>query len=272
MSVFQEYSCRLSGIEILNETTIVLIAGEHLVGRTNNDVRVVQVRDSNTPFMIQELFTAFPNMIELDVQASNLESINIPDTVQLIWLDLYRNNIARIDARNFLGQSQLQYLYLDWNNIQDIDGDAFEGLESLQGLSLNDNLLQEFQPGLFRPLTNMEFLDIERNNISIIEQDVFATNLRLNAVYLRSNQISEISPHFLVPVRNNLRYINFGINRCANQAFTMPDEVGWIALHNALQTCFNNFAGIVSDLRTVTLEFVGNIVISDEFGNVIARF
>jgi Leucine-rich repeat (LRR) protein len=240
ISIFNEYACRLEAIEVLDPTANVIIAGNHLPNRTNDDVLVVQIRASNTPFMIQQLFTAFPNIYELDIHQSNLQSINVPRSVQLIWLVLYRNNISRIEGGTFDGQNSLNYLELEGNGITELDENAFVGLQRLSALILIDNLIEVVLPRTFHPLRDLTYLEFERNRLTSI-RDIFVTNTNLYSIYLNQNQINDISPEFAASLRTNLRFLNLDRNLCVDNAFLINVENDWSLLDNALQACRSNF-------------------------------
>jgi Leucine rich repeat len=262
----------LLGIEVLNSTQEVIVGGEHVTGRTNEDVNVVQIRNSNTPFIIPQIFAAFPNVYEIDVQNSNLQVLRIPEGIQLEYLTLYRNNISRIENGTFIGQSQLEFIEAMDNRIEVIEEGALEGLENLFGLTLIGNRISVLAPRVFYPLVNVVYIDLERNLIERIEDDTFAENPELITLYLEFNQINAVSTTFTSGFSKNMQSVNLAGNRCINRAFALREPIDLILLNNALNSCFNNFVGEVPEIRRVTLEFQGRLQLFDEFGNVIARF
>lgn len=240
-------------------------------GRSNADVEVLIIVQSNTPFMIQQIFTTFTNIAEILIESSNLQSISIPNTVQLTWVELYNNNIARIDSDSFRGQQKLQYFYGDNNNIREIAEDAFEGLIELQVVSLINNRISNLAPKTLQPLTKVFRIDLERNYITSIDENVFSNNLNLESIFLEFNQIREIHPQFAANLRDKLAFINLNGNQCVRRIFTLASDESWRLMNVALQTCFNNFHGTVPEDRSAKIEFTGNLSIFDEFGNLIAR-
>lgn len=64
---FDEYFCTLGGIEVLDPEANVIITGNHFEDLTNEDVEVVRIVASNTPFIINQIFEAFPNLLELNI-------------------------------------------------------------------------------------------------------------------------------------------------------------------------------------------------------------
>lgn len=271
-----EYTCWLSNIEVLNPLANVTVTGEHVEDRNNSDVETVRIRNSTTPFMIQQIFETFPNMMEINIQDSHLESLRIPDSVQLTYVYLNGNNISIIEASSVTGlnnQRQLRDLYLIDCQIGEVDENAFVGLENLTGaVVLIRNQIQEIRPGTLDPLVNAYRIDYERNNLTRIEEATFARNTALERIYLEYNQINEVSRNFLSNNRENLLSINLNGNRCVSQSFFFGSDAEWSFFNNAMQGCYTNFDGSSPDTRRVTMEFVGSIAIYDEFGNILARF
>lgn len=267
-----QYECEFNHITVEDPTQNIIIGGTHLEGRTDDDVRIVWIRNSNTPFMIQQIFTTFPNLDELYIHNSSLASINIPESAQLSEVYLDNNNITRIQNGAFGSQSNLWYLNLRENNIQEIEEDAFLGLSALETLNLIGNHIETLAPRTLHPLTNLTVLDFERNSFTSINDEWFSQNSRIRILFLEFNQIDEVSPRFFGRF-DNLEHVDFSGNVCVNRNFYIEndDDFSVIGLHNALRRCYNNFVGEVSEMRRVTFEFVGSMRLFDEFGNLVAN-
>lgn len=256
---------------MLDPLANVTFGGDHLEGRSNGDVSNVDILYSNTSFMIPQLFTTFPNLSTLEISLSGLQSINIPDFIQLRRLLIDRNNISRIERAAFVSQRRLTYLNARDNIIREIDEYAFVGLSSLESLVLIDNHIENLAPRTFQPLTNISYLDLEGNRLTSISADLFSQNTQIRSLYLDFNQIEEISPRFSANLGDKLRYIDLEGNNCIDRRFSINDDDDFsrIILHNSLRTCYNNFNGQTSDLKRVTLEFQGPMRLYDEFDNLI---
>lgn len=264
------YVCRLSQIEVLDPNRDVSIVGQHIGNRTNDDVQILEIRNSNTPFMIQQIFSTFPNIFDLDVQTSNLKSIDIPDSAQLFILVLGSNNISRISNGTFISQKSLQTLIAIGNEIEEIEEDAFLGLASLTTLDLNRNKLSQILLRTLNPLVNVVSIDLRLNLLTSID-NLFSTNKKLFQLFLGDNQVKEISPQFTSVIKNSLGLLNLLGNECINKNYVLSEEIELIVLHNELKGCFNNFVGDVPEKRRITLEFEGPMDFFDEFGNVVAK-
>lgn len=267
---FGDYVCLLENITVLDPAANISFVGQHIDNMTDSDVLALIIFNSNTPFMMPQMFTTFSNMYELIILSSNLQSINVPSSASLFWLVLYDNNISRIDSGSLRGQNQLIYLELVSNRIEEIDEDAFVDLESLNSLVLMDNRLQEIRGSTLHNLTNLIYLDFLFNNFTQIDENTLNGLTNLLYLYYDFNQIEAIHPRFASDLAN-LQYVNLIGNSCVNRDFVLYNEQGWREMNNALQTCFNNFDGTVPELRNVTMQFTGNLAIYDQFGNIIAR-
>lgn len=200
-----------------------------------------------------------------------MESISIPDTVQLYEISINGNNISRIDNGTFAGQPGLIHLNLRANGIQELDEDAFTGLSVLESLVLIGNDIQVIAPRTFHPLASVMYLDLERNNLTSIGEDIFSHNTEIRTLYLEFNQIEEISPRFLSSFGNNLSYINLSGNICVDRSFyfTSGDDLSIVVLHSTLRNCYNNFSGRSTDDRDITMHYKGHLRLFDEFGNLV---
>lgn len=270
-SEYWEYQCLLEDKTVLDPTQDIMIFGQHLENRTDDDVRLVRITNSNTPFIIPQIFTTFRNVIDLYIDNSNLQSIRIPDTVQLHEINIYGNNISRLESGSFDGQTHLWYLNLRDNGIREIDEDAFVGLGSLETLDLIGNHIENLTPQTLHPLTNLTLLDLQRNNLTRIDDELFAQTPSIRYLYLEHNQIEEISPR-LISRLDHIGYINLLGNSCVDRSFPLNtnDDFTFIVFHNSLQSCYNNFIGSTSETKRVVLEFLGPMKLYDEFGNLVA--
>lgn len=248
-----------------------VLVGEHLEGQGNTNVQVVQIRASNTPFIIPQIFTTFPNIINLFIHNSNLQSISIPDSVQLQYIDFHRNNIEHIANGTFSGQKELLSLKITSSSVEVIEQDAFFGLENLTVMNLADNRIAQIALPTFHTLTNLQSCDMKRNLVSRITCGVFGRNENLETLFLENNELNEICTFFSQRLSAKLTFLDLSGNRCINRSFQMGDDLGMIALNNALNPCFNNIRGEVPEIRRITLEFRGPLSLFDEFGNIIAR-
>ena len=264
-----EYQCTLIDIEVLDPTANVSVTGVHLEGRNNSGVEVVRIERSNTTFIIRQLFETFPNMLEIAILNTNLETIRIPDSDHLQTIYITGTNVRRLDSDSFGNLPRLIFLRLHQNPIEEIDDDALVRLGSITYLGFINNNIRQINSRTFRSLVNLNTLDLERNSLTSIGDDVFASNQALRSLYLEFNQISAISPTFSRNLRSSLVYVNLSGNQCATRIFSLYDDFDWTIFNTVMQDCFRNFVGHDQPQR-VSFEFVGTLTIVDQFGNVVA--
>jgi Leucine-rich repeat (LRR) protein len=262
--------CELNNIEVSDVTQNIIIGGNHMANRSNDDVEVVVIKNSNTPRMIPQIFMTFRNIIELEMIRCKLETISIPSSIRLEVILLYGNNISNISKDDLLGQSELLYFDAVDNDIQSIGENAFDDLEKLIYLILMNNNIEKLDPKSFQPLKNLRYLDLEGNKLTHISEELLSSNPRLREVYLEFNKINEISPRFAGTLQESLLLLNLQANACVSKAFILESKDDWAQMNTALETCFRNYND-ASQTKRITIEFTGMLVILDEDGNVLTR-
>lgn len=106
------YICDIRGIFIGNSAEIdITFSGSHLPGRSNEDVEAVTIFHSHIPFIVNQLFTTFPNLIALSIGqdqglkqiesgsftgANNLRTLSIRDCPQLTTIQGLPSAVLRI--------------------------------------------------------------------------------------------------------------------------------------------------------------------------------
>lgn len=270
-SWFGDYTCLLSGIELLDPAANVTFVGNHTFENTDADVVVVEISGSNTPFVIEQIFTQFPNVVGLEIVNSQLQTLRIPEFANLEDITIIFNNVSRIDSDSFANQTNLEYFSAYSNNIEEIDEDAFVGLTRLYYVGFINNRISDIAQGTFRDVISARVIDFEGNNLTRIGDNIFENNRNLTTLFLERNQIEAISPTFTANLRqSNLSTVNFTGNRCTARYFNTRDDFEWIFLNAALNTCFQNFVG-AQETRRFTIETSGPFILHDQFGNVVAR-
>lgn len=270
-NIDNNYSCRLNFIQFLDPTQDVIFGGEHLDGKSNSDVEAVSVSLSNTPNMIPQMFTTFPNMIALTTLASQLQSISIPDATKIIRLNVDVNRIGRIEKGMLNNQRNLQSFSAMACAITSIDEDAFEGLDEVTFINFQFNMITKIEPKTFQHLPNLLTAIFESNALTRIDDDVFSKNTKLRGIFLANNQINEISPKFSRAFLKTIENIDLTGNSCVQRLFRFNENSSLVVMNNMLNLCFNNFNGGVAEERRITKQFKGSMAMYDEFGNIVGR-
>lgn len=263
------YICNLNGIEVIERGLNVVFGGAHIEDRTNDNVTAVIITNSNTPFVIPEIFTTFVNLDTLEIEDSRLETVSIPDTVSLRRLQVDGNNLTRLVAGFLQSQTNLEYFSAISSNIIEIDEDAFLGLSGLHDLVLPVNHIEQIAPNTFHPLISLQYLDLETNSIASIGENLFSQSPDLHSIYLDHNNINEIAPSLTANFGEGLDFINLVGNECVSRSFHVGTEEDLIMMHNMLRACFSNFSGTNPEEKNFGSEFRGPMRIYDSFGNLI---
>lgn len=98
---FEDYTCLLRGIEAYDYNREIFLGGFHLVGLTNLNVGKVWIHLSDTRFVISQVFTEFPNLRILQIQTSNLQTLQndaFRNALQLHTLTIEDNNMRRLEV------------------------------------------------------------------------------------------------------------------------------------------------------------------------------
>ncbi len=102
-------------------------------------------------------------------------------------LDLSRESLTAVQARDFRGLTGLQVLRLNHNSLASLPAEVFDGLASLQELYLNNNALTVLPADAFDGLTSLATLSLSNNSLAALEADVFDGLTSLATLRLNNN-------------------------------------------------------------------------------------
>lgn len=272
-TIFGEYACLISDAELslAQREANVTVTGQHLAGRTNDDVDILAIYDSAVEFLPAILFTTFPNINEIDIEDAGLRELDqLPVLPNLIIFTLFGNNVSTIWNNTFINVAEsLLEIDLVLNNHEILEAEALTGLENLLFLLMFYNELPYPEPGTFDTLINLLYLDFDTNNFGFIGEELFAENRNLIILFAERNGIDRIAPRFAANFEE-LGYFNAVGNVFINRGFDLDDDVVTAFMNAALQNCYNNFVGNdANSTRTVSFEYRGSLRLFDEFGNLI---
>ena len=263
------YHCLLRNVNVAdNDSQNIVINGNHMFGRSDADVKRIDLSVSTTPFIITQFFTTFPNLEVLFGTSWGLERIQnnaFVSAVNLKQLVLGRNPIQTLNAEAFRGLGKLTRLSVYDSELTTVNEGAFKSLESVDILFLSGNKIQSLPRNVFEPLVNLYFISLADNFLESLHGDTFSNNKLLQQVNLKNNQINSLGSSFLDNL-NYLNYLNMEGNKCASGEWSLKprDE-----LKRILNLCFENF--IDSDVKIFTFELRGTLLIRDEKGNEILK-
>ncbi|XP_008207525.2 adhesion G protein-coupled receptor A3 isoform X1 [Nasonia vitripennis] len=123
----------------------------------------------------------------------NLEDVNDVDfnqvSIEMIHLDLSKNDISIIRVDTFKNLSNLKRLNLSANKITLLDEGVFNGLANLERLDLSKNLISSIDSHAFKRLSMLKRLNLSNNAISTLETTVFHGLLALERLKLNGNKL-----------------------------------------------------------------------------------
>ncbi|XP_031836656.2 remoulade isoform X3 [Nomia melanderi] len=128
----------------------------------------------------------------LRVKCSNelqdIKNINIDIvSVELVQLDLSKNNIYAIEVNIFKNLTNLKRLDLSQNNITHIGEGCFNGLGNLEKLDLSDNEILSIDAYAFRKLSNLKKLKLNENKLTSLKEGTFYRLKSLKQLDLSGN-------------------------------------------------------------------------------------
>jgi Leucine-rich repeat (LRR) protein len=240
------YGCLVDRVNLptANENSNIVIGGQHQPGKTNADVKRVSVEFSEISFVVNQLFTTFPNVNDLYIHLTTLKKFHLGafnNARNLENLSIkFNNDLREISARAFVGAQSLVKLNLARNQLESIDAAAFDGLKSLTTLDLKWNNLQQLPGTVFSVLPALQNIYLTDNKLVKLEGGLFSSNLELLEILIHSNQINAIGQNFLVGL-TKLQVFSANNNICVDRAWVIGGSTTIETVRQALAKCFNNY-------------------------------
>ncbi|XP_076480930.1 remoulade isoform X2 [Bombus vancouverensis nearcticus] len=131
--------------------------------------------------------------IKCSNELQNIRDINLDSvSVELVQLDLSKNDIYAIEANIFKNLTNLKRLNLSQNDITFIGENSFDGLGNLERLDLSKNQISTIDAHTFSKLPNLKRLDLSGNNISVVKPSLFHNLLALERLKLNENKLTTL--------------------------------------------------------------------------------
>ena len=200
-----------------------------------------------------------------DLQISDLSGL----TSNLTSLSLAHNNISSLGANAFSRFTKLEQLNLEGNPITSLHADAFDGLTSLIGLYLGGyNPPYSWGTGKRRLILNadqfaenrsLQILNVSNSRIGTIPVNTFNNLGSLQALVLKDNNLTSITPDTFHADLGALRSLSLGCNRLTTASFSNNwtagvDSLRDLYLHNNYLTEIN--ARVLSTSRLPRMKFL----------------
>ncbi|ALC45703.1 CG10824 [Drosophila busckii] len=164
--------------------------------REKRRVRALIMKNSTFRNMPLHLFSALPQLQELDMRQCQLQHVTwdcFLAAEQLQILLLSNNQLTQLEERNFGYANNLEYLFLSDNKLQQLHRDAFKGLSKLRHLDLSTNELQHLPAGLFDELQQLQQLSLHENRLQYLSSELLSHNTQLHTIILHTNYLSELA-------------------------------------------------------------------------------
>lgn len=107
-------------------------------------------------------------------------------------LDLFNNEIERVEKGSFDGLTSLIELNMQQNRVFNIERDSFSKLPRLERLNLSENQLEYVSRNMFTGLSELKTLDLSSNKLKMVQKFVFDDLCDLCELDLSHNEIINI--------------------------------------------------------------------------------
>jgi hypothetical protein len=142
-----EYKCE-TNTAIINsaaeQTVTSVITANHELMKTNDDVKLFWIFNSNVKYFPRGIETFFVNLVSVTIHDCGLTEIRKADLqglTKLEFLILYKNSIVTIEKDLFIYNPQLMFIDLSENKIASLEDVAvFDSLANLNYLFFYNNV------------------------------------------------------------------------------------------------------------------------------------
>lgn len=243
-SATQLYTCRIGHVIVTdNVNQKFVFGGVHLSNRTDFEVTSVLVENATIPFIMSDMFLAFPNMVHTSFVYSGLTRLQpsaVINTRNVVFFTATRNQeLNEIQSNAFAGASHLDILTLNNNNISVLHENAFVGLNRCTSINLANNAIRKLPTNVFWPLRRLTIIFLLNNQLETIDGRQFIFNFRMHNLNVANNRINAVQRNFLQSMQS-VRWLNFQRNQCINAFFDFNFRSNETILE-AFEPCFDNF-------------------------------
>lgn len=186
--------------QITNVTLVVQLPKLEFSGSKDQKewVELVQIRQSHTSIVPNEIFVAFTNimvleMMNVSLKILNQDSFKNAEMLKRFWAR--DNMIETIPDYTFLEAVNMTHIGLQNNSIRTVEPHAFDGLENLQTLKLEFNKIKTLPDEVFWPLIHLDHLHFRDNQLEKINEKLLKKNCVLKFINFQNNKISYIHNH-----------------------------------------------------------------------------
>ncbi|NP_001013379.1 18-wheeler precursor [Apis mellifera] len=235
---------RNNSIDRIESNAFLPLYNLHTLELSDNKLRTVGAQLFNGLFVLNRL-TLSGNAI------ASIDPLAFRNCSDLKELDLSGNELTSVpDALRDL--ALLKTLDLGENRISNFYNGSFRNLDQLTGLRLIGNDIGNLSRGMLWDLPNLQILNLARNKVQHVERYAFERNMRLEAIRLDGNFLSDINGVFTSIA--SLLLLNLSENHIEwfDYAF-IPGNLKWLDIHGNFIESLGNYYKI-RDSKVKTLD------------------
>lgn len=238
------YACNIRNLQFTDSPSLnFAFSGNHLPGHINDDVAYIIIETSQTPIIINQLFSTFQNAQVLKITSSGLNRIQPNAFVggnSLREIHISGNPLNSLGPHAFIGSLQVTNLYLQNNQLNDLDVDALYGLHSLLTIDLSGNQIRTLPSNVFLWRRQIRQINLDNNSIEILPGDIFRDNPVVNTIALSDNNINALGRNLITGL-NELTAFGALNNRCIDRSWVVGADERTRIIPEALEECFRNY-------------------------------
>lgn len=264
------YRCKINKEEISESETEIELDGEHISGKSDQDVKEIHFKYCKMPRLPQTIINNFVNVVRLTVQSSNLKEIKKFDLQQfenLKKLNLNDNELQNLPEDLFEFTPKLEKISFACNQIENISEKVFDNLSNLKEINLSHNKLDNLHENLFKFTTKLEIIKINNNKIKNVHKNAFKNLSHIKFLILHTNELQNL-PATLFQFNTKMKMVNFSNNQIENLSGDLfkntPNLEEFSFMNNKIKFIEGNFLDNFTKLQTAI--FLKNYKLDCFFG------
>ncbi|XP_015187059.1 PREDICTED: slit homolog 2 protein-like [Polistes dominula] len=223
---------RNNSIDYIERNAFLPLYNLHTLELSDNKLRTVGAQLLNGLFVLNRL-TLSGNSI------ASVDPVAFRNCSDLKELDLSGNGLTSVPEA-IRDLAYLKTLDLGENRIASFHNGSFRNLHQLTGLRLIGNDIGNLSRGMLWDLPNLQILNLARNKVQHIDMHAFERNIKLEAIRLDGNFLSDINGIFTSIT--SLLLLNLSENHIEwfDYAF-IPGNLKWLDIHGNFIEKLDNY-------------------------------
>lgn len=237
------FGCDLNNLNPQNENQEIALMADGGVNKTGDDIKWVQIRNSQFRDLPKGVFEKFKNMAQIFIRdSSGFQNFDISlFSAKLDSILMQKTDLELIGENAFSGLSLVKTLNLMNNNVSKVHKNAFVDLVNLEYISMSNNNIEYLDDDVFATNLKLETVLMARNKLIAISARLFSRNTNITSLDFTSNAISQIEKNFLAN-QSKLKKLHFTDNECVSDAIILTSKIRMAAFLNKLKTCNINYS------------------------------